>query len=163
MGNRMAHEADYNRLKKTVRIDPLLIDEQLSDLPMLCQEAGEFMAEASADLDHAEQKYKQLIAETQLIVRDQMKGDKTTEKAIEAEVMNSPDIIKAMSGILQLRYEKQLWSNLFDSLRTKTSAMKYYCQMTVAGYITPNAAYKQQAADIRVPSDTMVPRKRETI
>lgn len=151
----------YNRLKGQLRIDPLTLDDQLSDLPMLCQDVGEFLAEISADLDYETKRADDLAASLNLQFRDEheIRKEKVTEALIKNEVSNAPDMVKLQNVVLQLKYEKSLWSNLFDSWRAKTSALKYYCQMTVAGYITPNAAYSNVRQEIQEASG-VTPRRR---
>ena len=157
----MKNQKDYDRLRAQLKINPLLLDEQLSDLPMLCMEAGEFMAEVGADVDYAQKKLNDLVTETQLTTREKKAaaGEKVTEKLIEAEVESDPVVMKARSGLLQLNYEKDLWNNLFRAFQTKTSAIKYYCEMVKAGYITPNTAYK----DVRAGVQELSKPKREAI
>jgi hypothetical protein len=158
---KMKNEEQYNALRKDLRIDSLILDEQLCSLAMRCQEAGEFLAEVSADLDYAERKLRDLTVQVNLETREAYvaKDLKFTEGLINNEVQNNPGVVKMSSDLLQLKYEKSLWSNLFDSWRTKTSAMKYYCQMVTAGYVTPNTAYNQSRSDVQK-ATAAIPRAR---
>jgi len=67
------------------------------------------------------------------------KGEKITEKGIEASILLDEDYIEANEEYLEAKLEADLWSIRKDSFLQRSSMIKRLCELYLAGYYTSSS------------------------
>lgn len=147
--------ADYERLRLKLIFDPLDIDQELIELPMLMIEAAEYTSDALSERDRCKNELDLVQSETADALRtrpvtDGKGGMKTRSEAqIETEVPLFQSVQDAVAKLEQAKHRLALWQALVDALRAKRDSLKIYADLTISGYLTPNSAIDKRKADIR--------------
>lgn len=131
-------EKRYIALKMKLPLDLMLVDEELSEISVYIQEAGEFCATANETRDAAKQFVDQVEAE----VSDKMRrtpdenGKTPSEANIKARLPLAVALQDAQQVLNQAELEANLWRNLQDALRTKSHSIRAAADLVQAGFIT---------------------------
>jgi hypothetical protein len=135
---------DYNALCARLGLDLEDLDNELMKMPPLVQEAAELAAIAMNDENACHLALDIIKAEVGLQLRQEQ--EKITEAAIERLLPLSVEVQEARSNYNHAKTYAGLCGDLVRSLRTKSSLLQKACEMTVAGFITPSAAYERRRA-----------------
>lgn len=155
----------YQRLRKKLTLDPLELDQELIELPMLVMEAAEEAAEALSKRDRAKNGLDIAMAVAADHLRrepilDAKGGVKTRSEAqIATEVALYESVQNAQEDVEDTKLNLALWQALVNALQTKRDSLKKYSDLTLAGFLSPNAALDQRRTDIRAASEA-TPRRR---
>lgn len=140
----------YRWLKQRVRLDLLYIDEDIQELPVLLQEAGEITATAleirestKTDLEKAES----LAAERFRQPDD--KGKIRSETAIATMIALDPDYQKLQQDLSIARLDAGLWMNIMEVLRSKSTLVRASADLIQAGFISTSYYTDKRKKDMR--------------
>lgn len=145
----------FERIQRRLTFDPLEIDQELIELPMLIMEASEQTAHCLSARDRAKNDVDLAIAEASDHLRQQTTTDGKggqklrSEAQIETEVPMYQSVQDTQRTLEQAKLDLALWMALCDSLRTKRDSLKVYSDLVISGYLTPNAALNQRRSEIR--------------
>ncbi len=140
---------DYNRLRAALQIDLLRLGEEIVEFPMQLQEAGELCAGAVAASIRAENALKEITAKAADGLRGMLVNDKApSEASINSRLPRHKAVMAAKAEQEAAMLDQALWVALVSSMRAKQSALKQASEMTVAGYLAPNAAYNTRKKEM---------------
>lgn len=152
------NEAIYNRLKARLGINPLALDDELMGMPQLVIDVGEQLADCLSARDIAANELKVAAAEAAArlrnipVVSENAKGDtveKTRSEAqIDSELPMQKPVKQATLVLEDAKYDVAMWQTLMDAARTKSMSLHKVAELTLAGYMTPDAAYHTQRAKL---------------
>lgn len=144
----------YDRLKARLAINPLALDEELINMPQLVIDIGEQVAECLSFRDGAKNDLDIAVAEAAANLRaipiegENAKGEPVSkvrsEKQIEAEMPMQKTVKGATAALEDAKYDLAMWQTLMDAARTKSHTTQKVADLTLAGYLTPDAAYHKQ-------------------
>jgi hypothetical protein len=155
----------YERLRSKLTLDPLDLDQELIELPMLIMEAAELTANRVTDRDRAKNELDVAMAQAadhlrRTPVTDGKGGTKVRSEAqIETEIPLYDNVQSAVTKLEDAKLELALWQALCDSLRAKRDSLKLFADLTISGYLSPNTALSERKTEIRTGSSYQ-PRRR---
>jgi len=139
----------YRWLKQRIGLDLLFIDQDIMELPILLQEAGEITATA---LERRESAKADLETQEAVVAnrlrRDEYNGKKS-ETAIASLVPLDEDYQRIQKDLSEARLDASLWTGMVDSIRTKSTMIKVAVDLLIAGYITQSSLQGKRRADLR--------------
>lgn len=143
-------ERIYQRLRARLAIDPMALDDELVELPGLIIEAGEQTALAINRRDIAKSDLDLAFSEGAAMIRasGEKEGKKPAEKQIESEVPRGRKYRAALKRWEDAKLECGCWMALVEALRAKGSSLKTTAELTLGGYLAPNAVYHQRREDM---------------
>lgn len=134
---------EYARLRAAVIINPLDLDNEWTNLPMLVMEAGEFCAIAIKRRDAAKGELADASNASAAKLRSVLvDGKKRSEAQIESEKMLAPAVVDAQLRFEQRKSDVDRWAALVEALRVKQSSLKHISELIVAGYLTRDSFAK---------------------
>lgn len=145
----MYKETDYLRLRARVDIDRIELDRELVETPMLLLEAIEFCstAEHLRDLKKGDLATKISIAAAEL--REvPYNGKPRSESQITSEVPSVIEVVEAREILADAELTLNLWRGLVDALRQKSHNLKTTSDLTIAGYLSPNAGIQSRREEL---------------
>lgn len=142
----------YRWLKQRVRLDLLYIDEDIQELPILLQEAGENTAVAleRRESTKADLETQEAVTANRLR-RDEYNGKKS-EAAIASMIPLDEDYQRIQKDLSEARLDASLWMNLMDTLRSKSSLVRASADLVQAGFISTVHYTEKRKRDLRTPS-----------
>lgn len=155
----------YERLRSKLKLDPLDLDQELIELPLLIQEAAELTAHRVTSRDRAKNALDVAMAQAadhlrRAPVADGKGGTKLRSEAqIETEIPLYDNVQEAITKMEDAKLELALWQALCDALRAKRDSLKLYADLTISGYLSPNVALSERKTEIRS-SSSYQPRRR---
>lgn len=131
------HRATYDKLNAQLKVNLLRLDQELSIMPQLVQEA----AELSAELENEEGATKLALdiieAETAARLREIPVGGKPpSETRVFAELVLDPTVQGARAELALAKLDSSRGKALYNSMRDKRGMIGHACDMTVGGYMT---------------------------
>ncbi len=140
----------YERLKTKLVLDPLELDQELIELPMLIMECAEYTSEKLAQRDRCKNALDLAMAEasdglrTELTIDVKGNNKQRSEAQISSEVFLDEGVQRSLTDLEQ--------SALMDSLKAKRDSLKIFSELTISGYLSPNVALDNRRAEIRAAS-----------
>ena len=138
---------DYDELKKKLSIDLLRLDQEMTELPFLVQEAAEMSSETFNELQKADVELD--IEKASAAARMREEDPKTSEARIASCLILDPQVQEATKKLNELKYLSKLSSDLVTNLRDKSRLLGKIADLTIAGYISPNGrkAFDEEARE----------------
>lgn len=143
----------FDRLKEQLPINSMALDTELMELPSLVEEIGEESAKAIADMDAAKITYDLELAKASDFLRTNMISDAKgqpklrSEAQIQSEVILVPTVTAALQSYEKAKYNVARWRALQDAYRAKRETLMKICDLTISGYLTPNAVTNRHRTD----------------
>jgi hypothetical protein len=147
--------SQYEQLQKKLVLDPMELDQELIELPMLIMEANEQCAHCLSARDRAKNDLDLAMAEAADDLRSQTVSDGKggfkvrSEAQITTEIALYKSVQEAQRVVESAKLDLALWQALCDSFRTKRDSLKIFSDLTISGYLSPNAALTQRRTEIR--------------
>jgi hypothetical protein len=140
----------YIWLRQRVRLDLLYIDEDIQELPVLLQECGEITAAA---LEKREST-KADLQKVEAVVADSLRGIETagkmrSETAIASMTPLDPEFQSIQAELSTARLDASLWTNLMDTLRSKSSLVRVAADLIQASFISTSYYTDKRKKDMR--------------
>lgn len=136
------NEKEYNQLRRRLLPDPNRLTEELIEQPSLMQSAAEGAADAIQIRDAAKNGLATITAGAAEHIRRTIE-EKLSEAKLASMVALDPDVIAAQEEHEEAKHSAMYWSSLLDSYNDRGSSLRRIADMTVAGYLTPNASYEK--------------------
>lgn len=155
----------YERIKAKLQFDPLDFDQQLIELPMLVLDAAEMATLYAGERDKAKGALDLAMAQaadqlrTNTIIDAKGNPKIRAEAQIESELPLYENVQEAQQKFDECKYRLALSQNLVDALKVKRDAMKVYAELTISGYLSPNAALNDRRSEIRAASNSTMRRR----
>jgi len=146
---------DFEGLKRRLTIDPMELDQELIQLPMLTMEVMEITTDKLLERDQAKVALDLAMAEAaddlrgKLITDGKGNAKVRSEAQIDTEVAMYGTVQAAQERLEQAKHSLAMWQALADAVRTKRDSLKIYADLTISGYLSPNYAYDQRKVEIR--------------
>jgi len=152
-----AVQLEIGHLEQQMIIDKDGLDECLVQQPVLYSKVSQEYAVAVSRRDEQKDRVKQVEAHLSLQFRQDtlVKGEKATEKTIEAMVLTSDERTRAVAKYNASTLELEMWQALKEAYQQRAYALKDLAGLYVAGYfgsaaVHGNAARTMQERDANV-------------
>jgi hypothetical protein len=155
----------YERLRTKLVFDPMCLDEELIELPMLIMDASELAAEKLAEHDRKKNAHDVTTAEASDDLRSEMISDakgndkKRSEAQITSEVFLHISVQESLAALEVAKYELALAQALVNSMRAKKDSLKTFAELTISGYLSPNSVLTDRRSEMRTASNNVVRRR----
>lgn len=140
-------ESEYQRLSKMTRLEPMNLEEELISLPQYVQEVNDHVAAALFRRDMLKHEHERQTAKSARSIRENAEK-KPSDATIAMEVLLDPEVQRLQEELEVARFDATLWTGLANAFTTKSSMAKRYSELTVAGFLAPNAAYKERRDEL---------------
>ncbi len=147
---RMYRERDYVRLRDSLRIEPLRLDQELVEFPMLLMDACEIAGECLRARDAAEAEYKTALSLAAAELREEplQSGKQRSEAAVASEAPLQDGPLEAHERLMDAKANLSYWNGLVDSMRAKQSSLRRLCDLHVSGYMTGSSVVADARRDM---------------
>ena len=141
----------YAWFRVKTQIDLMEIDEEVSQMPTLLQDAGELTCSAIEARDSS----KELLSQVRSEIAAELRATKTesgkpkSETQIESEIELSSKFKEQQDLLSQARQDAGLWINLMEALRTKAAQLRTAADLISSGYITRDYISNKRRDEIR--------------
>lgn len=151
----MYMEKEYEAAKSRLRIDMMDLETEFIEHPARMQTVIECAADMMQVRDAASMTVKQVTA----IVAERLRvpdkdGKLPSETKIASQAPLDGDVIQAIEQLAEAERDLRYWQGLSESYRAKGSSLKHISELTVAGWLAPNANRKQELQAARAASPT---------
>jgi len=138
----------YERLKRSLPLDQLRIDEEIMELPMLMQEAAELAASLREEERTAIHDYEIAKSEAAQRLRSTTdeKGKAPSEASISSRLNAEVDVQNARRDVEQTKYDADVATALASNLHEKRYTLLKFADMMLAGFITPTSINRDERA-----------------
>lgn len=146
----MYQEKMYADLKGQLAIDSMRLDEGLQRQPMLFQSVAEIAADALQIRDAAKNDLDIAKADAARRLRKDPdeNGKPLAETRIASMLPLDKKVQEAQDLLSEAEHDLDYWQALVDAYNQRGSSLRRIAELTTAGYLTPNAAYKQRQEDM---------------
>lgn len=144
----MFQEALYARLRARLVSNPLKLTDELIEQPALMQDA----VEAASDAIQIRDAAKNSLSLEEARARDRFRasvddnGKAFSDTRITSMIPLDPAVIQATEELEEAKHSAAYWQGLVDSFGDRGSSLRRVAELTVSGYLTPNAAYARPDA-----------------
>lgn len=141
-----SEQSQFDGYRARLEIDGLRIDDELCRHPMLVQDAAEGAARFMQIRDEAKIELDRAKARAARRLRDECDNDgkRLPQAQIEHEIVLDEDVQDAQGALSDAQLDYDLWKGLVDAARTKSTNMKTFGELTVAGYLAPSTIYDKR-------------------
>lgn len=141
----------YLWLKRQVSLDMMRIDEELMEIPVLIQEAGENVALAMEIREAAKSDLEVEAAKQAANLRNIKleSGKPPSETAVDKMVPLTPEYEQKLTILSQARLDAGLWQSIMEALRTKSSAIRTVADLVAAGWLSRDHIIQNRRREIR--------------
>lgn len=145
----MDQEKLYAELKLRLNTDLLRLTEELVETPMLHQQAAEACADAIKFRDAVKNALTVATAAASQILRGSEEGGKAPSEAkIASLVPLDPAVIGLLGELEEIQQTVAYWQSLVTGFSEKASSLRRVADLTVSGYLTPNAGHADRREDM---------------
>lgn len=139
---RMHKEREYIRLRSSLAIDPLALNEELVEFPMLLMDCCEIAGECLRERDRCDMAYKTALALAAAELREEplQNGKARSEAAVSSEAPLQEGPQEAMAALEQAKANLSYWNALVDAMKAKQSSLRRMCDLHVSGYMSSASA-----------------------
>ena len=141
----------YRWLRQRAKLDLLYIDEDIQELPVLLQEAGEITATAieiretlKNDLD-----IQEAVVANNLRQATDEKGKSKSETTIASMIALDSKYQQIQKDLSIARLDAGLWQNIMETIRSKSSLVRASADLIQAGFISTTYYLDKRKKDIR--------------
>lgn len=151
----------YRWLKGQLKPDLLDLDEEISRISVLVQEANENSAMANEIRDAAKEGLSVQTARAAARLRGEplSSGKTRSEAQIESELPLCPEHQKALEEYGNARLDAALWMSMVQGYSTKAYSLSTAAELIKMGYITKDAIIEKRRKDIRNVSAPVIHRR----
>lgn len=145
-------DPEYLRMRRGLLFEEMRLGEELMQHPVLLQNVLERCTDAIAFRDGKKQELDVAKSAVASRLRNDMildaKGNpkQRAETQIESELGSDDAVILALFEYNEARTVAAYWETLAEGYRVKGHTIKTYAELTMAGFLAPNAAYDRGKA-----------------
>lgn len=156
-------QRDYDRLRAALKIELSRIGEELVEYPQHLTECCELLGEALQEREQREYLLKEAVILAAAKIRadyEERQTRKPAEEAIKSEAALSKEAEQARVLLEDARSSVAFWSALVEGMRAKGSSLKRLAELTVSGFLAPNASYDTMRDEMAAARREAMPRRR---
>ena len=143
----------YRWLRQRVRLDLLYIDEDIQELPVLLQEAGELTAAALENRESTKADLEMQESAVADRLRRPSDGSKIPSETAIASMIALDDDYKRLQQELSIaRLNASLWQNLMEALRSKSALVRASADLIQASFISTSYYVDKRKKEMRAKS-----------
>jgi hypothetical protein len=133
------------------RLELLDIDEELIEIPVLVQDAGECVAIANELRDSAKEEFDRTKANIaqQLRIVPGDNGKARSESTIDSQLPLYDLYKTSQNKLSQARLDAALWSSMQEAMRTKSSQIRVAADLLSNGFLTTDYVRTKRRREIR--------------
>lgn len=141
----MYMEKEFANVKIHLHIDTADLETELVEHPMRLQAVTEIVADTMRirDACSVAVKFETANAAERLRVAGD-DGKMPSETKINSQVLFDPIVMSANEALAEAEHDLRYWSGMEKGYSEKGSSLKRISELTIAGYLAPNQARKQE-------------------
>ena len=142
----------YLWFRSKLEVDLIDIDEDLMQIPVLIQDAGEACAMASELRERAKEGLETTRAQVAQHLRESpvTAGSRArSETQIESQLPLFEPYVTAKNALSQARLDASLWTTMVEALRSKSAMIRVSADLLNSGFITPDFVRNKRRKEIR--------------
>lgn len=145
----MIKERDYQYLRKGLNIDSMRLDQELIEHPMRMMMVTEHASDALQLRDAAKHALDIITADAAQRLRNS--GEEKLSEARITSLLPLDELVQqATTEYETTKHELAHWQGMVEAYREKGGSMKRIAELTIAGFLAPNAAYSKQKEELAV-------------
>lgn len=142
----MIREKVFNTLRACLAIDPNALDEHFVRQPQLLGDAIDNLCYAEAARDDVKMHLTITIAAEGRKLREGT--ERISDTAIVRELAMEPTVIEYKMALAKCENDLARWAGLVDAIKDKTKALQKLSDLTISGYLVPDAAYRRDRTEM---------------
>ena len=151
----MYQEEKYMRAKDRLRIDMMDLETEFIEHPSRLQD----VVETACDLMQVRDTCAQMLKLETASAAERLRvpgedGKLPSEAKLNSLAPLDNKVIEATTDLAECEHDLRVWQGLADSYRAKGSSLKHISELTVAGWLAPNANRRQELQAARDASPT---------
>jgi len=139
----------YEWLRTKTALDLFEIDNEVIEMSVLLQEAGEYTSVANETRDRAKEELQATVAAISHGLREDKTAGKRSESAIESLIPIMPGYAEKLQALDTARLDASLWASLTDALRSKSMAIRVAADLLNSGWLTVDYIRNKRRKEIR--------------
>jgi hypothetical protein len=145
----MNNKRAYQDLRKGLTIDSMRLDQELIEHPMRVMMVTEHASDALQLRDAAKHALDITTADAAQRLRNSSE-EKLSETRITSLLPLDELVQQATTEYELSKHELAYWQGMVEAYREKGSSMKRIAELTIAGFLAPNAAYSKQKEELAI-------------
>ena len=132
------NELSYQAAKRLLKIDPLNLNNEIAEHPVILQEIGEKVVKLRSEKDTLELKIETTEATIAQEIRAGGEGKKLTEATVKEMVLADPRRHALMEDYLQVCEEYNLWNALYGAFQSRGYMLRDLAQLSTNMLTAPD-------------------------
>ena len=132
------NELSYQAAKRLLKIDPLNLNNEIAEHPVILQEIGEKVVKLRSEKDTLELKIETTEATIAQEIRAGGEGKKLTEATVKEMVLADPRRHALMEDYLQVCEEYNLWNALYGAFQSRGYMLRDLAQLSTNVVTAPD-------------------------
>lgn len=132
------NELSYRAAKRLLKIDPLNLNNEIAEHPVILQEIGEKVVKLRSEKDTLELKIETAEATIAQEIRAGGEGKKLTEATVKEMVLADPRRHALMEDYLQICEDYNLWNALYGAFQSRGYMLRDLAQLSTNVVTAPD-------------------------
>ena len=132
------NELSYQAAKRLLKIDPLNLNNEIAEHPVVLQEIGEKVVKLRSEKDTLELKIETTEATIAQEIRAGGEGKKLTEATVKEMVLADPRRHALMEDYLQICEDYNLWNALYGAFQSRGYMLRDLAQLSTNMLTAPD-------------------------
>ena len=132
------NELSYRAAKRLLKIDPLNLNNEIAEHPVILQEIGEKVVKLRSEKDTLELKIETTEATIAQEIRAGGEGKKLTEATVKEMVLADPRRHALMEDYLQICEDYNLWNALYGAFQSRGYMLRDLAQLSTNVVTAPD-------------------------
>lgn len=132
------NELSYRAAKRLLKIDPLNLNNEIAEHPVVLQEIGEKVVKLRSEKDTLELKIETTEATIAQEIRAGGEGKKLTEATVKEMILADPRRHALMEDYLQICEDYNLWNALYGAFQSRGYMLRDLAQLSTNVVTAPD-------------------------
>ncbi len=132
------NELSYQAAKRLLKIDPLNLNNEIAEHPVVLQEIGEKVVKLRSEKDTLELKIETTEATIAQEIRAEGEGKKLTEATVKEMVLADPRRHALMEDYLQICEDYNIWNALYGAFQSRGYMLRDLAQLSTNMLTAPD-------------------------
>ena len=132
------NELSYRAAKRLLKIDPLNLNNEIAEHPVILQEIGEKVVKLRSEKDTLELKIETTEATIAQEIRTVGEGKKPTDSSVKEQVLADPSRHDLMEDYLQVCEDYNLWNALYGAFQSRGYMLRDLAQLSTNVVTAPD-------------------------
>lgn len=132
------NELSYKAAKNLLKIDPLNLNNEIAEHPVVLQEIGEKVVKLRSEKDTLELKIETTEATIAQEIRTGGEGKKPTDAAVKEQILADPRRHALMEDYLQVCEDYNLWNALYGAFQSRGYMLRDLAQLSTNMLTAPD-------------------------